>query len=259
MINRIVKYIFVCATLFSLEAVAERFPDRPSPHRLVNDFTHTLSGNESEALEAKLREFNNRTSTQIAIVIVRSLGGEDIDLYAAEMGQKWEIGQKGKDNGALILVALDDRKVSIQLGYGLEGVAPDILVNQIIKNDIVPNFKQGNYYEGLEKGSNSLMDLAKGEFTLSTKNSKQINWISYLFPLFIVIVFLLIRMRGARKYSYANDIPFWTTWALMNAGNSRSRGSWGNFSSGGGSFGGGSSFGGFGGGSFGGGGSSGSW
>ena len=171
---------------------------------------------------------------------------------------------KKKNNGALILVALDNRKVTIQIGYGLEGAITDALAKRIIENEIKPNFKSGNYFQGLDQATTILMSLAKGEFSADNylkKNRREQNaplgvW------LIIIIVFAFIFLRSfssANNYSRTNNVPFWTALLLMNMGSSIGRGSWSNFSSGSGSFGGGSSFGGFGGGSFGGGGASGSW
>jgi uncharacterized protein len=256
------KKLFLFLVLISSAAIAQDdFPARSN--RLVTDFTNTLSQSEQNQLEQKLVAFNDSTSTQIAIVLMRSTSNYDISEYAVQLGNKWGIGQKSKNNGILILLAVDDRKISIQTGYGMEGVAPDVLMKRIIDNDMTPYFKQGDYYGGLEQGTNTLMALVKGEYSADEymKGSEQhFTWL--IIPLIILIVAISIGVKAnsTRKYARMNGLSFWAAWMLLNAAANRQRGSWGMFSGGGGGFGGGGGgFGGFGGGGFGGGGASGSW
>jgi len=256
---RLIIFFFLIPFFLS----AQEFPPPPNPPRLVNDFTGTLSQNETASLEQKLVEFNYSSSTQIAIVIMRSIGGYEMSDYAYQLGRKWGIGQKGKNNGALILVALDDHQVYIATGYGLEGAIPDALAKRIVEQDIKPEFKQGNYYAGLDKATDTMIKLATGEYTAD--NVKGTNPAAKLVPVlvFLVIIFIIFlsKFRSARSYASMNGMSFWAAWALLNAARGASRGSWRGFSSGSG-WGGGSSgggFGGFGGGSFGGGGAGGSW
>src|SRR5204863_6551077 len=140
---------------------ASDFPPRAST--LVSDFTNTLSAEEKNSLEQKLVAFNDSTSTQIAVVVMGSVGGYDISDYAVQLFNQWKIGQEKKNNGVLIFVAKDDRKVWITTGYGLEGVLPDVLCKRIIEQDIVPNFKSENYYDGLDRTTSSIMSIVKGE------------------------------------------------------------------------------------------------
>lgn len=243
---------------------AQEFPARATT--LVTDYTNTLTEEQKNALENKLIAFNDSTSTQIAIVVLSTLDGYPIDDYARRLAEEWGIGQKNKNNGALILVALKDRKVTIQVGYGLEPVIPDALAKRIIEKDIKPYFKENAYYEGLDKATSTMISLAKGEFKADQYMQKK----EKPFPSFIVLIILGIifivffsKYRAVKSYSTLNHISFWAAWALLNAASNRHRGRWGDFSSGSGGFGGGGSggggFSGFGGGSFGGGGASGNW
>ncbi|MGV8878569.1 MAG: TPM domain-containing protein [Sphingobacteriaceae bacterium] len=256
------KILFAVAILlFAIPSIAQNFPDKPST--LVTDFTNTLSSQEKSALEQKLVAFDDSTSTQIAVVVLKSVGDYDIADYGVQLGRKWGIGQQGKNNGILLLVALGDRKVTIQTGYGAEGALPDVITKEIIENDIKPPFKQGNYYAGLDAGTSSLMKYIKGEYKSDRKRQKNNGGGSIPIVLIIIIVIMIIIFRNSggggnqiigRRGSAS---PFW--WLLMGSamGRGSSGGGWGGFS--GGSGGGGGGFGGFGGGSFGGGGSSGSW
>ena len=245
---------------------AQTFPQRPSPPRLVNDYTNTLQPEEKEALERKLVEFDNTTSTQIVVVILETLDGYPVGDYAVKLGEEWGVGQKGKNNGAVLLAAMKDREVFIATGYGLEGVIPDALAKRIIEYDIKPYFKQARYYEGLNRATDSMIALAKGEYTADRHRKpggSVLFRIPWFFIIFILIFFIVIfgRARRMRGIAANNDLPFRMALIPANMGSRHQRGKWDDFSSGGGSFGGGDSggFGGFGGGSFGGGGAGGNW
>lgn len=253
--------LVLCAVL----AFAQDFPERSNT--LVTDYTNTLSPDNKQQLERKLVAYNDSTSTQIAVVILKSTGNYDINDYAQQLLRKWGIGQKDKNNGILVVVALGDRKVSIQTGYGAEGAVPDILTQQIIRNDLTPHFKQGDYYGGLDAGTTNLIKAMKGEYKAETKPKKQGNGGASGFIVLIIIVViiaLIFRRRGGGGGGQiigrrGGASPFWWFMAGNMLGNSGRGGSdWGGFS-GGSDSGGGGGFGGFGGGSGGGGGSSGSW
>jgi uncharacterized protein len=250
--------------LFPLIISAQDFPASPNPPRLVNDFAGALSESEISSLEQKLVAFNDTASTQISIVIIHSVGVYDISDYAFKLGDKWGIGRKEKNNGALILVALDDHKVFIATGYGLEGAIPDALAKRIVETQIRPEFKQGNYYAGLDQATDTMIKLASGEYKADdvTNNIRATQFAPVIILLIIIFFVFFFKVRSARSYASMNGMSFWAAWALLNAARGSSRGSWGGFSSGSGWGGGGSSgggFGGFGGGSFGGGGAGGSW
>lgn len=266
-------FISILAVIFIISAkgvlFAQDIPDKPSPPRLVNDFAGLLSARERTMLEQKLVVFNDSTSTQIAIVIVRDLKGYDKADYAQRLGEKWGIGQKGLNNGLIILVkaqTADSRgEVQISQGYGLEGAIPDITCGQIVDNEILPAFRKGDFYNGLDRATSTLMALARGEYS-ADKYGKKINKsVGRVAPagVFVIIFIIIMILRNSGRSNHSNisssGLPFWLLLGMMNSGRSSHSGSWGGFSGGGGFGGGGSSFGGFGGGSFGGGGAGGSW
>ena len=254
--------IALLLTLISSFGFAQDFPQKPN--KLVNDYTGTLSASQIQQLEQKLVAFDDSTSSQIAIAILKSVGDYDIGEYALELGRKWGVGGKSKNNGIMIVVALGDRKISIQTGYGLEGALPDMSVRRIIDNDIKPYFKTGNYYQGLESGTNSIISLTKGEYKndkAKAKGQDGAGLPGVLVIIIIVVVVIIVLKRGGGGGGGGGqviggrgvaDALFWSM--LLGGG----RGSGGSSGFGGGSSSGGGGFGGFGGGSFGGGGSSGS-
>lgn len=140
----------------------------PRPNRLVNDYTNTLSAINIDLLENKLERFDKQTTVQIAIVIFKSVGKFDIMQYGKQLGNSWGIGQKGKNNGVLILVAINDRKTAILTGESFENVVPDSFCSNIIQEKFRPNFKTGNYYIGLNEGVDELIK----HITSSTNTSK---------------------------------------------------------------------------------------
>ena len=256
--KRILTALFLL--VISLSGFAQDLPAKPTT--LVNDYTNTLTAAQKQQLESKLVTFDDSSSTQIAIAIVKTVGDYDINEYALALGRKWGVGQSGKNNGIMIVVALGDRKVSIQTGYGVEGVLPDIYAKRIIENDMKPSFKAGDYYQGLEDGTTSIIKYTKGEYKNDNpKAGKQkgggIGSVGILIFIIVVIIILIKRGGGGGGGSQiiggrgASNALFWGM--LFGSSGRSSGGGWG----GGGSSGGG--FGGFGGGSFGGGGSSGSW
>ncbi|QEM08476.1 TPM domain-containing protein [Mucilaginibacter rubeus] len=256
--------LFFGFILCTIVAIAQDFPERSNT--LVTDYTNTLSPADKQQLETKLVAFNDSTSTQIAVVILKSVGNYDINDYGVQLLRKWGIGQKDKNNGVLVLVAIGDRKMSIQTGYGAEGALPDIVTQDIIQNDLKPHFKQGDYYGGLDAGTNSIIKAMKGEYKADRKSSKKGNdgGPAGFIIIIIVVVILIIIFRnrgggGGRQIigRRGGASPFWWFLAgnMLGGGGRSNGGDWGGFSGGGG----GGGFGGFGGGSGGGGGSSGSW
>ena len=268
--NLLLLFISFALLLAPSLSRADDFPARSNT--LVTDYTNTLNQNELISLEQKLVAFNDSTSTQIAVVIMQSVGGYDISDYSTQLFNKWGIGDQKKNNGVLILVAKQDHKIFINTGRGIEGVLPDVLCKRIITNDIQPNFRAGDYYGGLDQATNSIMSIVKGEFTADSymkrgaRNGQDSQGWFFLFLFgFILFVVIFSKVARTRKYALTNHIGFWAAWALLSAVSRRSSsGSWGGFSGGssfgGGGFGGGGGgFGGFGGGMSGGGGAGGSW
>lgn len=246
----------------STSLMAQEFPPLANPPRLVNDYSNTLSVQEIAQLEQKLLAYNDSTSTQLAIVIMRSTGDYEIADYAQRLGEHWGIGT-AKDNGILILAAMNDRKIFIATGRGMEGVVPDALAKRIVQNLILPNFKMESYFQGLDQATDMIFKLASGEYKPDEVDSKGDSGGGGLILLIVFIIFVVLPLIKNRKDNdnhmggKGGGVDLLTTVMLANLlrGNG---GKFGSFSSGGGSFGGGG-FGGFGGGSFGGGGAGGSW
>jgi len=248
---------------------AQVIPEAPNPLRLVNDFAGLLGSQEISSLENKLVAFSDTNSTQIAIVIVNDLGGYDIVDYSQKVAQKGGIGQKKYNNGAIIVLkpktTESKGEVNIDVGYGLEPLIPDITTKQIIENEMIPRFKEDDYYAGLDAAVNTIMSLAAGQFTADQYGNRgKKSPLTFLVPIIVIVIIISMINRGrGRHYTTGrNNSAFWTA-LMLGSMMSGSRGSWGDFRSGSGGFGGfgggGGGFGGFGGGSFGGGGASGSW
>ncbi len=254
---RLLSFLFV---LSSFTAHAEKskmqgIPVRPSPQRLVNNMCgfNGISPEQENALETKLVGFANATSNQMVIVILPfdSLHDNDPSEFATEIGENWQVGQKKFDNGIVILLIPDKHKVFIATGYGLEGAIPDATCEDIVQREMIPNFKKGDYYTGLNSAVDVLIGLAKGEYNsgeYAKKDGQKSKAIGLIFALLVFLVIFILNRRGGGKGGMTIGGPGIFFWG-------------GGFGGGGGgsSFGGGGGFGGFGGGGFGGGGAGGSW
>jgi uncharacterized protein len=244
--------------------IENAIPARPNPPKLVNDFANLLTTEQEHALERKLVAYDDSTSNQIAIVIVNTTGDYPIEEVALRILRDWGIGNKNTNNGIVLLVAKDDRKIRIETGYGLEGAIPDITAKTIIDKTITPAFRKENYYRGLDEATDDIIKAAAGEYKAPKGyNEKKGKGIGkgiggFLIVLFIII-FSIISRGGGRGGGMASrrgwgDIG--TGWIIGSILGGMGRGGSGG---GGWSGGGGGGFGGFGGGSGGGGGASGSW
>ncbi len=236
-------------------------PAKPKAQTAVYDQAKILSVSNAKSLEQKLIRYADTTSTQIVVATIISLQGENIGLYAAEWAHEWGIGQKKEDNGVLVLVAKNDRKIWIATGYGVEEKLTDFTSKTIIDEIITPAFKKGDFYTGLDKGTDAIIEVMAGTFEGSRKSNKDIP----IGQLILLLVFFIIIVKAFSKSNHGND-------GRGNRGNrsrrgglleaiilsNMGRGSYGGGSSSGG-FGGGGFGGGFGGGGFGGGGAGGSW
>ncbi|RYE25720.1 MAG: TPM domain-containing protein [Sphingobacteriales bacterium] len=257
----------------TLRAADSDYPARPEPAMLVNDFAGMLSTQEEAQLERKLEDYARNSSTQITIVTLKSLGSYDVADYTFELGNRWGIGQKDKDNGVLILTSLEDRKGWIAVGYGLEGKLTDATTGQIYRNEIVSHFKQGDYYGGFDSAADAIIAATKGEYTNDKKDvdASKGKFPTGLLIIIVIIIFVIISRKGgggggggymSRRGSRGFGSGFLLGSILSNLGRGGNDSGWGGGSSGGwggGSSGGGGGFGGFGGGGFGGGGAGGSW
>ncbi|TBN00932.1 TPM domain-containing protein [Hyunsoonleella flava] len=246
-------------------------PKKPSFIPPVIDSTNTLTDFESKSLYNKLKNYSDTTSTEILVVIIPTTKGENIGLLAPRWGQKWEIGQEKEDNGVFILLAKDDRKIWISPGYGVEHKLTAGVTGEIIRNIIVPEFKRGDYYSGLDKGTNTIFEVLSGEYKNTKRKSKSngipIGLIFFLFFVFIIILLAISKNRrnggssGGRTGGVdGSDLLEAIILSNMGRGSYRKGSSgWGG-SSGGGGWSSGGGFGGFGGGGgFSGGGAGGSW
>ena len=180
-------------------------PGKPSG--FVNDFAHVLTQDQVNSLEQQLREFNASTTNEIAVVTVPSLQGDYIEHYAVKLFGDWKIGKEKQDNGVLLLIALDEHKVRLEVGYGLEGALPDALASDIIRNDITPLFKQNDYYGGIQAGLTDVMQATKGEY-VSSKEGGGVSGasIEHAFILIIVAVQFLAAILGRSKSWWAGGV-----------------------------------------------------
>ena len=255
-------FVFLVGALSYAQA---ELPSKPKTQTSVYDEAKLMSGYERAALEQKLINYADTTSTQIVVATINSLQGEDIAMYATKWAHDWGIGQKDEDNGVLLLIAKSDRKLWITTGYGVEHLLTDALSKRIITNVITPEFKRGDFYSGIDKGTSAMIQVLSGEYQ-STPQSRgnDKGGIPIVFIiLFIIILFIILSNRnkggkgGRRRNSTGSLLE---AIILSNAGRGGFGGGGGfGGSSGGGSFGGGGFGGGFGGGGFGGGGAGGSW
>jgi uncharacterized protein len=243
----------------------ERIPVPAQPESWVNDYAGVFSSSQAAALERKLNELEYRTSTQIFVVTLDDNDGYPASMLAPMIGEQWGVGQQGKDNGIIMLVDMQDRDVFIATGYGNEEYVTDALAKRIVENEIIPNFKSGNYYQGIDQATDVLISLLEGKFTADEyrKQTSGGGGSAIGGIIFMIILFSLIfrnRRNTMGMGGRRSNLPLWIALGMLSGGG-RHSGSWGNFSGGSGGFGGGGfgGFGGGGGGSFGGGGAGGSW
>ena len=221
------------------------------PQKLVNDYSNTLTAEQIQSLEAKLDAYDDSTSTQILVVLVTDLNGNDVSDFSFKLGRAWGVGGKQFNNGIVFLISVEERKLEIATGYGAEGALPDAVCGQILDNVVRPEFRSKDYYRGIDEGTDAIMQAMRGEYTAPDNyNSpkKHFPWGTILFVIIMIIVALARNSGGGGGLA---STLFWGS--MLNGGGRGGSSGW----SGGG--GGGGGFGGFGGGSFGGGGASGSW
>lgn len=251
--------LFLVLVVFT--ASAQDILKPPNPPHLVNDEANILSPEQRQILEEKLVALDDSTSNQITIVTIPTLNGYDIADYANKLFRSWGIGGKKNNNGILVLVAQQERRVRIEVGYGLEGAIPDITASSIIDNEITPSFKEGNYYRGLDNAIDALSKAAAGEYHDPRDTGDSSDGGSLL--VFIIILFVILMVvgnsgkggggKGGGMMSRRGFSGWWIP-LLFSGGGGGSGGGFGGFGGGGGG-----GFGGFGGGSSGGGGASGGW
>jgi uncharacterized protein len=244
LVTLLLSFLFVGKALSQAE---EDIPDHKGIW--VHDNAGVLSQQTKQYLEQFLQHDRDSTSNQIAVLILKSLNGQDIDDYAFRVFEKWDLGQKGKNNGVLYLIAIDDRKARIEVGEGLEGVLTDLQSSRINRDRVAPYFRQGNFDQGVVAGVKAIRETIRGEYV--NENPKQFRKKKrgssiYTVLIIMAVIFFLSRRRGGR----GGGGGYWSSgggWIIPGGGFGSSSGSWGSGSD-------------FGGGGFsGGGGSSDSW
>jgi len=254
--------LLICFFITQIGFAQFTIPEKPSLATSVYDYANLLSSTEKLQLEEKLIHYSDSTTTQIVVITIESLKGEDVSQLATNWAQTWGIGQAKEDNGVIILVAKAERKIAINPGYGLEDRLTAGIGGEIIRNIITPEFKSGSYYNGLDKGTDALIDVFKGKYKGERKQTKGKDFPILPFIIIIVIILVLISKNkggGGNSGNRGGGGPSLLDVILLSSlGRGGGGGGFGGGSSGGG-FGGGGFGGGFGGGGFSGGGSSGSW
>jgi uncharacterized protein len=254
--------IFCVSVCFGFSQTIDQIAAKaPNPPRLVNDFAQVMTPDQISSLEQKLVAYDDSTSIQIAVVTVQTTGDYAIEDAALKILRSWGVGNKKTNNGLVVLAAIKDHKIFIATGYGMEGSLPDITVKEIIENEILPNFKQNNYYRGFDQGADAIIKAAAGEYKAPAgynQRGKSTGGGTILgIFIFIIVILILISRGGGGRGGGIGSGAGWAPWIIASMLSNRGGG--GGF--GGGEFGGGGGggFGGFGGGSGGGGGAGGGW
>lgn len=264
---KIVRNLFLLFTLFfssNLLFSQYNIPEVPKFQTSVYDYANVLSASEKQQLEEKLIHFSDSTTTQIVVITIESLKGEDIGILTPKWGQEWGIGGTEKnDNGVIILLARDERKIWISPGYGLEQYLSAGITGEIVRDIIIPEFKAGSYYNGLNAGTDAIFEVIKGTYKGTRKQNNKGSGIPvFIFIFFIIVLIILIsKNKGNGNNNGTGGFggpSLMDVIILSSLGRGNGGGSFGGGSSGGG-FGGGGFGGGFGGGGFSGGGAGGSW
>jgi uncharacterized protein len=261
--KRIFQFAFFTIVFLYSNCIFSQFtiPEKPDFQTSVYDYAKVLSASEKKALEEKLIRYSDSTSTQIVVITIESLKNEDVSQLATKWAHTWGLGQAKEDNGVIILLAKAERKIAINPGYGLEDRLTAGIGGEIIRNIIIPEFKAGSYYKGLDKGADAIFDVFKGKYKGERKKNKNKDF--PILPFIIIGIIILVLMSRNKKGGGGNSGNSGGGPSLLDviilSSLGRNSGGGGFGGSSGGGFGGGGFGGGFGGGGFSGGGSSGSW
>jgi len=224
---------------------AETLP--PPPAAYFNDYAGVVSAADAQRLDAKLRAFAEETSTQVLVAVYKKLPSPSVEDFTVRAAQSWRVGRKDWDNGAVLFVFVDDRKMRIETGYGLEGALPDQLAGRILDERVRPRFQAGDWAAGLEAGIDGIIAATRGEYKAPPKKSEGVPVAAILIIVLFVVLFLWLASQGSRnayvgrtygRQGWRRDRGYWgggSSWG----GGGWSGGSGGGFSGGGGSFGGG--------------------
>ena len=257
MMTKNAKYLALSLIVFTLAFFLNATPlparDVPALKARVNDYARMLSSYTEKQLDGILRDLEKTDSTQIVVLTIPSLEGEVMEEFSIKVADTWKIGQKGLDNGAILLIAKDDRQIRIEVGYGLEGSLTDLMSGRIIQNVILPRFRAGNFDQGVLDGVQAMVGVVRGEYTApekipSRKGSKIKGthpiFIAWIFFIFIVIVLgKLRRIFGPKRSGRASRGAIF--FGGLGGGGFSSGGFGGGFGGGGGGFGGGGASGGW--------------
>lgn len=261
-----IVFSFLLICFYSFVSAQYTIPAKPAVLYPVFDEANILSQQEKDQLNNKLIKFADSTSTEIEVIIIRSSKGEDVNFLATMFGEKWGIGKKGVDNGVVFLIATEDHTMSIQQGRAVEQYLTASVAGQILDYIVTPNFKQGQWYEGINRGTSAIMEAVQGKFKPAAPesggNGSTLKILLIAFVIFIILIILFGNKGGGRGGNNDDDDVILSRRGRSNypGGFFPFPGSFGGGGFGGGSSGGGGGFGGFGGGgSFGGGGASGGW
>lgn len=268
LVNRLI--LIIAAITLTISGTMAQIPQRPQPQRLVNDLASLLTAEQVNELESKLVDFSNKTSNQIVILTVNSLEGIDKSQFAYSVGEQWGVGQSKFDNGVIILIkpklGNERGEAFIASGYGLEGALPDAICKRIVENEMIPSFRNNDYFGGVSRALAVIMPIAAGEFTSDEYAAKTgAGGFAPAIGIIIFIIIMVVLSALGKKGGGSNNIggggkrgpgmlELLLLGSLLSGGGRSSGGFGGGFGGGGGG-----GFGGFGGGGFGGGGAGGSW
>lgn len=243
--RRLLVLLVTTLLFLSISFAQEQFPKL---NRYATDLTNTISANQLDYLNRDLKTFDDTTSNQLVFLMLASLNNYPIEMFAYEVATKNNIGTKENNNGVLLLVAKNDRKMRIEVGYGLEGALPDALASSIIRNEIAPHFRRDDYYSGIQAGLNAIKLATMGEYKRDKiLDDDEGTGFPVIYFIMFIAISILSSMRGGRGGGLAGLILL----GGMTGGKGRSSsggfggGSFGGFSGGGGSFGGGGASGGW--------------
>lgn len=251
------KKFIISALFFFVASIFSFAAEVPALKGRINDYADVIDSDDEAQLNEYLTRLDDQTGIQIAVLTVPTIDGESIETYSMRVAESWKLGQKGEDNGALVVLALEEHDIRIEVGYGLEGVLTDTKCGLILRNVIIPEFKDGDYSEGILKGVSNIVGIVLDDEELVDKdvlNEKESenSWGIVFMVFWIIFIIIIITSKGGLwKWLFVSNVARRTN--VYRTFNSNSS----NFGSGS-SFSGGSNFSG-GGGSFGGGGASGHW
>jgi len=237
----------LAAALLLIFASRARCAEVPALRGRINDNAQLLSREQAQALEQQLDQFEKQTGHQVAVLTVPTLAGEDIEGFSIRVAERWKIGQKGFDNGVILVVAPKERQLRLEVGYGLEGILPDAIASRIIRDIIVPRFRENDYQGGITSGIDAVLKTIRGEPLPESARPKPRATnpvLSLSLPLILFLLFLagsLFRRRGPGSWMThgRRHHPFGWGSGLGGGGYRGGFGGGGGFSGGGGGFGGG--------------------